>query len=372
MGQAEVADVRGARATGDAAFWLAFSRVRHIGPVRIERLLQRFGTLEMAWNAKEDELRVVLEARALEELLKARRALDPQREIDRISMRGIVVTHPGHPMYPPLLAEISGRPTILYVQGTLIETDLTAIGVVGTRRSTAYGRQAAEAISHDLAAAGVTVISGLARGVDAAAHNAALEAGGRTVAVLGSGCDVIYPAEHRNLAERICAAGAIVSEQPPGAKPDAQNFPARNRIISGMSLGIVVIEAPMRSGALITASFAADQGREVFVVPGNVNSQNSDGANQLLRDGARIVRNGLDILQDLNLVQEAGAKARQPMLLLDSQEERMLACIGSEPKHIDELAEESNMRIAAASSILIGLELKGIVSNLGAQHYIRR
>lgn len=371
MAQANDADQEGCH-SDESAFWLAFSRVRHIGPVRIDRLLQRFGSLEKAWSANDDDLRGVLDTRALDEVRKARRAVDPQREIDRIAARGILVTHPGHPMYPAALAEISGRPTILYVLGTLTEADKTAVGLVGTRRSTAYGRQTAEVISHDLAKAGVTVVSGLARGIDAAAHHATLDAGGRTVAVLGSGCDVIYPAEHRNLAARIAANGAVVSEQPPGAKPDAQNFPARNRIISGMSLGIVVIEAPQRSGALITASFAADQGREVFVVPGNVNAQNSDGSNQLLRDGARIVRNGQDILEDLNIGQGRATSATQPMLLLNSQEEAVLACIGSEPKHIDELAEESNTGIVAASSILISLELKGIVTNLGAQHYIRR
>lgn len=356
----------------DAAYWLAISRVPHIGPVRIERLTQRFGSLEAAWSAPSEELRAVLEPRPLAELCEARRRLDPLQDLERIAERGIRVTYPGHHRYPPLLAEISGRPSVLFVRGDLTSADVAAVGIVGTRRATPHGRQTAGMIASDLGRAGVTVVSGLARGIDAAAHHAALEAGGRTVAVLGSGVDVIYPSEHRGLAERILESGAIVSEQPPGAKPDAQNFPARNRIISGMSTGVVVIEAPTRSGALITASFAADQGREVFVVPGSVLTPSSEGSNGLLRDGARIVRSGQDVLEDLNLVPEGSPTATQRALLLDEREMALYAAIGNEPRHIDELAEETGFTTSETAALLLTMELNGLVRNFGAQFYVRR
>ncbi len=356
----------------DAAYWLAISQVPYIGPARIERLVLRFGVLQAAWAASRDELRAVLEAKPLAELLTARGHVDPQQELERIEARGISVTHPGHAAYPRLLAEAAGRPSILYVRGALTSADESGVAIVGTRRSTPYGRQAAERIAAELAHAGVTVISGLARGVDGVAHRAALAAGGRTIAVLGSGPDVIYPGEHRRLAEEIIEAGAIVSEHPPGSPPDAQNFPARNRIISGMSLGVVVIEAPLRSGALITATFAADQGREVFVVPGSVFSHASEGTNQLLRDGARIVRDGADVLEDLNLDSRRAASALQAELPLDDNERRVYEAVGAEARHIDELAEVAGLGAAQAAALLLLMELKGLVRNYGAQYYVRR
>jgi DNA processing protein len=369
----EPVQARAATENGDdTAYWLAVSRVPHIGPARIERLVQRFGTLQAAWAAPRDDLRAVLEAKPLAELLAARGKVDPLRELDRIEAQGIAVTHPGHSAYPRLLAEAAGRPSILYMRGALTAADDAGVAIVGTRRVTPYGRQAAERIATELAQAGVTVISGLARGVDGVAHRAALAAGGRTVAVLGSGTDVIYPAEHRRLAEEILGAGAIVSEHPPGAPPDAQNFPARNRIISGMSLGVVVIEAPLRSGALITATFAADQGREVFVVPGSVFSPASEGTNLLLRDGARIVRDGADVLEDLNLGSRGAGAALQTEMALDETERRVYEVLGSEARHIDELAEAAGLAAGEAAAVLLTMELKGLVRNHGAQYYVRR
>ncbi len=358
--------------SGDMAFWLAVSRVPHIGPARIERLLHRFGSLQNAWTASRDDLRATLDSRSLAAFLAARGRVDPHRELEQIQAKGVAVTYPGHAGYPMLLAESAGRPTILYTRGTLTIEDSTAVAIVGTRRATPYGRQAAERIASELAQAGVTVISGLARGVDAVAHIAALEAGGRTIAVLGSGPDVIYPGEHRKLAEQIVESGAIVSEHPPGAPPDAQNFPARNRIISGMSLGVVVIEAPIRSGALITATFAADQGREVFIVPGSVFSQASEGTNALLRDGARPVRNGADVLEDLSIGSRAGMHERQGELPLDDSERLLYAAVGSEARHIDELAEEVGFAAGRAAAVLLTMELKGLIRNYGAHYYVRR
>jgi DNA processing protein len=340
--------------------------------MRIERLMQRFGSLQAAWTAPRDELRAVLEPKPLQALLLARERGDPWRELEEIAALGIDVLHPGHPRYPRLLAEISGRPSILYVRGALLPVDDASVAIVGTRRATPYGRQAAERVARELAEAGVTVISGLARGVDGVAHLAALEAGGRTIAVLGSGADVIYPSEHRKLAERIVEAGAIVTEQPPGAKPDAPNFPARNRIISGMALAVVVIEAAMRSGALITATFAGDQGRDVFVIPGSVFSQSSEGTNALMRDGARLVRDGRDVLDDLGLAGDSGVVEAPRQLTLDANEERLYRAVSDEARHLDELADDVGMPAGLAGAVMLTLELKGLVRNHGAQYYVKR
>jgi DNA processing protein len=359
-------------ADSETAYWLAISRVPYIGPARIERLLHVFGSLSVAWSAPQEELRRALETRSLSELLAARSRIDPAAEHERLARSGIRAVYPGHASYPRLLVEISGRPSLLYVRGELSPADDASIAIVGTRRATSYGRQAAERIAAELAQAGVTVVSGLARGVDAVAHRAALEAGGRTIAVLGSGLDVIYPAEHQRLAEQILASGAILSELPPGAKPDAQNFPARNRIVSGMTLGTLIIEAPSRSGALITASFAADQGREVFVIPGSIFAQTAEGTNALLRDGARLVRDGADILEDLGLAAGTGPVLMQSQMSLDENERRLLASLGKEARHIDELAEEAGLPAAAVSALMLTLELKGLVRNHGAQYYVLR
>jgi DNA processing protein len=358
-------------AESETAFWLAVSRVPYIGPARIERLLQTFGSLSVAWSAPAEDLRAALESRSLSALLAARGRIDPAGELERLSRLGIRAVHPGHPSYPRLLAEISGRPSLLYVRGELAPADNTSVAIVGTRRATPYGREAAERIATELAQAGVTVVSGLARGVDAAAHRAALEAGGRTIAVLGSGLDVIYPAEHGRLAEQILGSGAILSEFPPGTKPDAQNFPARNRIVSGMTLGTLIIEAPARSGALITASFAGDQGREVFVIPGSIFAQTAEGTNALLRDGARLVRDGADILEDLGLG-GGDPVVTQTQLLLGEDERRLFEAVGKEARHIDELAEDAGLPAGAASALMLTLELKGLVRNHGAQYYVLR
>jgi DNA processing protein len=359
-------------AEDDAAFWLSTAGVRHIGPVRIERLLNAFGSLRQAWSAPRAELASVLEPRPLSELINARSGIDPARELEKLRARGIQIVYPGHRAYPTLLAEISGRPSILFVRGRLTADDDNAVAIVGTRRTTSYGRQAAEQVASELAQAGVTVVSGLARGIDTAAHRAALAAGGRTIAVLGSGVDVIYPGENCNLADQIIESGAIVSEFVPGTKPDAQNFPARNRIVSGMSLGTVIIEAPSRSGALITASFAADQGREVFVVPGNVYSPASEGTNALLRDGARLIRNGADVLEDLGLLTSGRSAPTQMPLLVDERESRVFSVVGSEASHIDDIAEQANLAAAETGAILLTLELRGLLRNLGAQYYVKR
>jgi DNA processing protein len=356
----------------DARYWVGFSQAKFIGPTRIARLRERFGDLATAWGAPVHQLRAVLDERALDGVLKARRDLDLEREMERYDRLGVGVLTLAHEAYPRLLREIPAPPPVLYVKGRLFDGDHRAVGIVGTRRFTPYGREVAATLAGDLAAGGVTVVSGLARGIDGVAHQAALQAGGRTVAVLGCGPDVVYPPEHRALADRIAEHGALVSEYPPGRQPDAQNFPARNRIISGLSLGVVVIEAPERSGALITADFAADQGRDVFVVPGSVLAAASAGTNRLLRDGARPVRSAADVLEDLGLDAEPDAAPIQQALPLGDAERRLLAVLTREPQHIDEVAALADLPIAEASALLTMLELHGAVRNAGALHYARR
>jgi DNA processing protein len=359
--------------TLDAAkYWVAFSRVPFIGPSRINRLIARFGSLEQAWRASVADLRSVLDERSSDSLIKVRSTFSPDDEMARLRRDGINVVTRANGAYPALLAEIPAPPPVLYTLGTLQPEDATAVGIVGTRRMTTYGRDMAKLLGHDLAAADVTIVSGLARGVDGIAHEAALEAGGRTIAVLGSGVRNIYPPEHRKLAARIAESGVVLSDFHPDAQPDGPNFPARNRIISGLSLGVIVVEAPERSGALITVDFAADQGRDVFVVPGSVLSSRSAGCNQLLRDGARPVRSADDVLEDLNLGRRKVQVAMQQALPLDDNERRILAVVTADPQHIDDIAALANLPISQAGAVLLTLELKGSVRNAGAQHYSRR
>lgn len=361
-----------APAPDEAKYWAGFHRVPFIGPTRIERLVRRFGGLGPAWNASAGQLRAVLDERSLESLVKTRAELDLDAEMERYERLGVSVVSRVDPRYPRLLAEIPAPPPVLYVRGSLDEVNQPAVAIVGTRRATAYGRAVTERLATDLASAGVTIVSGLARGIDAVAHQAAVRVGGRTIAVLGSGPDVIYPPEHRHLAEQVMANGAVLSDYPPGRKPDAQNFPARNRIISGLSLGVIIAEAPARSGALITADFAADQGRDVFVIPGSVLSDTGAGGLRLLRDGAILVRNAEDVLEDLRLLKQDQAAASQLNLPFETEHERRLfALLTGEGQHIDDLAAALSVPIGEVSALLLTMELKGMVRNSGAQHYTR-
>jgi DNA processing protein len=355
----------------EQAYWVAFHHVPYIGPARLRRLLEHFGSLTVAWAATEPELRRCLEERALRALLQTRRELDLASIMATLEHDGVRIATPVDVTYPALLQEIGAPPPVLYYRGELLETDRMSVAIVGTRRVTAYGRDMAARIAGDLARAGVTIVSGLARGVDGVAHQAALDAGGRTIAVLGSGVKRVYPPEHRNLARRIAEQGAVVSDYLPDTPPDGVNFPPRNRIISGLSLGVVVIEAPDRSGALITVDFAADHGRDVFAVPGPATAANSAGCNRIIREGARLVRNAEDILEDLQIVRRHEAIAIQQALPMSEDDRRLLAVLSSEPQHIDDLAMLSDSTVADTSARLMTLELQGLVRNAGAQHYTR-
>ena len=275
----------------DKRFWVGFNVIKGIGAVRLQALRDHFGDLEVAWQAHPDALQSAgLGAKLTERLVQVRSKLNLDSFIQHILEQGITILTWDDEQYPSRLKEIDQPPPVLYVKGSFFKEDTWAVAVVGTRRVSAYGRQVTEEIASYLAANGVTVVSGLARGVDAFAHQAALQAGGRTLAVLGCGVDQVYPPEHRGLAEKVIASGALLSDYAPGTPPDASNFPPRNRIISGLSMATVVVEAGDTSGALITAQFAVDQGREVFAVPGNIYAPQSRGTNRLISQGARPLR----------------------------------------------------------------------------------
>lgn len=354
-----------------AEYWAAFHLVPYIGSHRLDRLLDRFGSLDRAWSSPAAELKHVLDERSLASLLQRREEIDPLGELDRIDRAGIRIVTKRCDDYPRLLAEIPVPPPVLYVRGTLLREDAVAVSIVGTRKLTAYGREVTRRLATELAEAGVVVVSGLARGIDGIAHEAALAGGGRTIAVLGSGVNVIYPPEHRALAEGIVQSGALISDYPPDRGPDAPNFPARNRIIAGLTLGTIVVEAPTRSGALITTDFALDYGRDVFAVPGSVMSHASSGCHRLVRHGARLVTCAADVLDDLNLVAPGEAVPVQQALPLDEDERRLLALLTGEPQHIDEVAAAAARPVAHVAAALLTLELKGLVCNAGAQHYVR-
>lgn len=355
----------------DRPYWVAFTNVTGLGPVRFQRLLGAFGSMQAAWNADVRRLAEVLDRRILELVIARRGELDPQAEYASLREDAVEVVTLRDEDYPDLLREIGGAPPVLFVRGGLMASDRRAVAVVGTRRLTRYGKDMAHSIGRDLARAGVTVVSGLARGVDGIAHAAAVEAGGRTIAVLGNGVKRVYPPEHRGLAQQIIKQGAVISDFHPDAPPDGPNFPARNRLISGLSLGVVVIEAPHRSGALITVDFAADQGREVFAVPGAATSAASAGCLRILRDGARLVRDADDILEDLRL----GEAPRQLDIDtpggLDESSRRVLSVLTGEPRHIDEISALADVDITPLSAMLMTLELQGMVRNIGSQYYAR-
>ncbi|NOX61508.1 MAG: DNA-protecting protein DprA [Chloroflexi bacterium] len=352
-------------------YWLGFNRVPGIGPKKLRALLDIFGDVRAAWGASAEQLKQAgLDRRSLNNLVDARKKLDLDAEVQRLHASGVRVLTWEDPDYPARLLEIPAPPPVLFVRGELSPQDDWGVAVVGTRRATTYGREAARRLVEDLARAGVTIVSGLARGIDGVAHRTALEVGGRTLAVMGSGLDMVYPPEHRKLARQILEQGAWISEQPLGAKPEARNFPARNRIISGLSRGVLVVEGRWSSGAIITAKFALEQGRDVFAVPGSILSPASEGPNRLLKEGAIPALSANDILEALNFTQiDQHLQARQ-ILPDDPVEAELMSLLSREPRHIDEIRRDIDLPIQEVSSALTLMELKGLVRQVGGMHYV--
>ena len=357
----------------DIKFWVALNRVPQLGTVRFRRLETYFKQLENAWGATPVQLKEAgIEDRVAREIVRIRGEVSPDGEMERLSREGVQTVNWHHPDYPPRLKEIADPPPVLYYKGSILPQDERAVAVVGTRGPTAYGREAAAAITKDLARNEITIVSGLARGIDAIAHRAALEAGGRTIAVLAGGLDKVYPKEHTKLAQQAQEQGAVVSEYPLGVQPLPKNFPRRNRLISGMSLGTLVVEAGEASGAKWTVQHALEQNREVFCVPGSIFSPVSWLTNHLIQEGAKLVSNSADVLEELNLTAVAHqVQMPFPVAAEDDGEALLLGHLDDEPKHIDDIRRRASLPITAVNTLLTMLELKGMVRQVGCMHYIR-
>lgn len=357
----------------ERTYWIAFAAVRGIGRVRIQQLEDHFGTLQEAWRGAPGDLKAAgIDEAALRAITTARGGIDPEAEAARLGPLGIRAITWHDDGYPPLLREIYDKPPVIFMRGEMQQCDDWAVAVVGTRRVTVYGRQVAEEISRELAANRVTVVSGLARGVDAVAHRAALEAGGRTIGVLACGLDRIYPPEHKRMAEQIVERGALISEYPPGTEPRGDYFPRRNRILSGLSLGVLMVEGDVKSGAMITARLALEQNREVFAVPGSIYSPGSRGTNKLIQDGeAKLTQGVQDILAELNLTMAEHQIQAAELIPADETESIVLRNLSGEPTHVDELRRACGLPIATVTSALAMMELKGLVRLVGQMNYVR-
>jgi DNA processing protein len=352
-------------------YWVGFSRIPGIGRVKISQLLEHFTILEHAWKASTGELKKAgLDSKTVGTIVNLRPRISPDNEMESLKQYKVKVLTCDSPAYPQRLKEIYDYPPMLYVRGNLLPEDECCLAVVGTRRATVYGRQVTEEIVTDLARNKITIVSGLAKGIDSIAHRAALEANGRTIAVFACGLDIVYPAENAKLAREIIERGALISEYPLGTKPKADNFPRRNRIMSGLSLGVLVVEAGESSGALITANQALEQNREVFAVPGSILSPTSRGTNHLIQEGAKLVRNYVDILEELNLAMMAQQLEMKELLPVDETESVLLKQLSHEPTHIDDICRNSGLTAALVSSTLTMMELKGMVRQVGGLNYV--
>ena len=293
-----------------------------------------------------------------------------EAEMEKLERYGVKVLTYHDVGYPSRLKEIYDYPPLLYIRGSLLPDDEWCLAIVGTRRATVYGRQVTEEIVTDLARNRITIVSGLARGIDSVAHHSALAAGGRSIAVFACGLDTVYPGENAELARRIIQQGALISEYPLGARPKAENFPRRNRIMSGLSLGVLVVEANETSGAMITARLAVEQNREVFAIPGSILSPGSRGTNHLIQEGAKLVRDYSDILEELNLTVVARQLEMEEVMPASDTESLLLKQLSAEPTHIDEVCRNSSLPVSTVSSTLAIMELRGLVKQVGAMNYV--
>lgn len=356
-------------------YLLALHSIDGLGPIRLRAVLEYFKDPKLAWEAKPEELlKIGIFRNTVNLLMETRKSLEPETYAKKIAESGIKWVSIFDEDYPKLLAQIYTPPMVLYYKGDLKNRSEKAVAVVGTRKMTGYGRIAAEQFTKGLVAAGVTIVSGLARGIDAEAHLTAVRENGRTLAVLGGGLNNIFPPENRGLAAKIADGfGAVVSEFPPDYPSLPGNFPARNRIISGLSLGVLVIEAAEDSGSLITARLALDQGREVFAVPGPITSTLSKGPVKLIQDGARVVFNPEEVLEELGINQIQIVNQRDiNEMKLSEEEKKILLCLENENRHIDEIGRELNFPAPKISALLLKMEISGLVQSIGAGIYCKK
>jgi DNA processing protein len=348
-----------------------------LGNVALKRLLDRFQEPERIFQASLAELTEVdgIREDIARSIFEKRYSGDPEKELMKAERQGVRILTYSDQAYPALLKEIHDPPMVIFIKGNDIPNNQTFVAIVGSRNSTSYGQKAAENIGRDLASRGLGIVSGMARGIDSSSHWGCLEGKGFTVAVLGAGVDVIYPSSNRKLYEQIAMKGAIISEFPMGAPPVPNNFPMRNRIISGLSKGTVIVEATKNSGSLITASLAIEQGRELFAVPGSINSFKSTGCHYLIKQGASLIENADDILEALGMNFPGVPKTERSRMafpvIMDESETALYNILGDYPVHIDQITRDGNMEPAEVSSLLMKMELKGIIRQLPGKMFIR-
>lgn len=358
---------------------LRLHMTRGIGTRTYQALIERFGSSEAILDAPRAELEAVpgIGPKLATAIIETSRNIDIASEINLAKEKNVQIIPHTSNQYPKHLKAIYDPPLVLYVKGNVLETDVIALAIVGARRCTYYGLSQAERFSRLLAQKGLCIVSGMARGIDAAAHRGAINSNGRTIAVLGCGLGVIYPRENIELAEQIPQRGAIVSELPMNTPPDFRNFPPRNRLISGLSLGVLVIESSLNSGSLITAQWALEQGKEVFAIPGNIDNIYSRGTHKLIKEGAKLVEDIADIIQELGPVAEFlntcdTSSSNDPRsLLLNSQEKKIFALLSSSPKDIDEIIQLAGLPASVVTSTLMILEIKKLVKQLSGKRFVK-
>ena len=360
---------------------LILNLIPGLGPIGIGNLIDKLGEPGAILETSEKELRKTsgLRKSVLENITYWEKIVDIERELALIKEKGIKIITILDDEYPFYLKNIHSPPAVLYIKTSSPFEFIPSIAIVGTRKASPYGEKITKELSMELSSRGFIIVSGMARGIDSIAHRAALDAGGKTIAVLGCGVDIVYPKENGELAEQIQKQGALISEFGMGTSPSRENFPRRNRIISGLCIGIVVTEASARSGSLITTRFALEQGREVFSVPGKINAQNSEGVNGLIKHGAKLVQNVEDILSELqpamytNKITHKKTKEKVPLkpANLSPDEKKIYDTLSDEPVHIDKIMDKTQFSIGALSQILLTLELKKIIKQIPGKMFIR-
>ncbi|MFC1511370.1 DNA-processing protein DprA [Candidatus Margulisiibacteriota bacterium] len=354
-------------------YWLAINKIPSIGPITIKKLWEHFGSIKDVWEADGDIISQIegLKKSAVRSFIENRSKVNLEEELAAVQNSKINVLTLDDEAYPEVLKNIYDPPPVLYVKGQL-DSNVKTLAIVGTRRASRYGLEIAKKLAFELASLGITIVSGMALGIDTAAHKGAIEAGGKTLAVFGCGVDNIYPPSNRDLAKEIEKSGALVSEFPLGTGTEKGHFPRRNRIISGLSLGTIVVEGHYDSGAMITAKHALDEGREVFAVPGNVQLDQSKGPHWLIKQGAKLVESVDDILEELNLEHRAPSTERrtQDYSNLLPDEQKIVKVLSFEPKHIDAISIDSKLSIPQVSSLLMMLEVKKIIRQLPGKLFV--
>lgn len=354
---------------------IALNMIPQMGPVRMRRLLAAFGSAEKVLLARPEQLEQVdgVNRQLAGNISRWQDFADPSDELRKAQNLGARIITNDDDEYPAALREIHDPPIVLYVLGSLAERDRNAIAVVGSRRASHYAMESAKKLSFQIAYAGLTIVSGLARGIDTAAHQGALAAKGRTIAVIGAGLAHLYPPENAELAQRIASSGAVISEFPIDTKPDRQTFPIRNRIVTGLSFGVLVVEAGANSGALISANMAAEQGRTLYAVPGRIDQATCLGSNRLIQQGAKLVISAGDILDDLPLVfsKKPDLPAAAPVADLTPDQQKIFDALGSEETALDAVIATSGLTAAAVSSTLLALEMRRLVKQLPGKRFVK-